>query len=64
MVSIETGVDKSLIYQTMSLINLGAIVLTIIPIITLIEDQKREFKQRGISTLAPIVAAVKTNSNI
>ncbi len=44
MVSAGTGVGKSLIYQIVPLINSGAIVLTITPTITFMEDQEREFK--------------------
>lgn len=44
--------------------NLGAIVLTITPIIGLIEDQERKLKQRGVSALALIAATVKANPNI
>ena len=48
----------------MSLINPGAIVLTITPTIALMEDQERELKQRSVSALALTVAAVKTDPNI
>lgn len=48
----------------MLLINLGAIVLTIISTITLIKDQKRELRQKSVSALALTTAAVKTDPNI
>lgn len=64
MVSAGTEEGKSLIYQLVPLINPGAIVLTITPIIALMEDQERKLKQKGISTLALTAAVVKTNSNI
>ena len=38
MINVETEVGKSLIYQEVFLMNLGAIVLTITPTITLMED--------------------------
>lgn len=44
--------------------NLRAIVLTITPIIILMEDQKRELKQRGVSALLLRAVAIKANSNI
>lgn len=64
MVSIKMGVGKSLICQVMPLINSGAIILTIIPSIVLIEDQKRELRQKNASILVLIAAVVKTDSNI
>ena len=44
MVTVETGVSKGLIYQTVFLINPGAIILKIISTITLIKDQDRKLK--------------------
>lgn len=44
IVSVKMGADKSLIYLMIFLINLGAIILTIISIIALIKDQKKELK--------------------
>ena len=44
--------------------NLGAIVLTIIPTIALIEDQKRELEQRDVNALALTAVTVKVNPNI
>lgn len=64
IINVRTKRSKSLIYQVIFLINLGAIVLTIILIIALIENQKRELKQRNINALVYITTAVKTNSNI
>lgn len=64
MVSVGTEAGKSLIYQVVLLINLGAIILTITSTITLIKDQKREFKQKGISALEFIAVVVTANLNI
>ena len=64
MVSARTRAGKSLIYQAVSLINPGAIVLTITPTITLMEDQERELKQKGVSALAITAATIKANPNI
>lgn len=44
IISTKMGANKSLIYQTVPLMNRKAKVLTITPTIVLIEDQKREFK--------------------
>lgn len=44
MISIRMGANKSLIYQIVPLMNPMAKVLTIIPTIILIKDQKRELK--------------------
>lgn len=38
MVNVGMGISKSLIYQIVLLINLGAIILTITPTIILMED--------------------------
>ena len=64
MISAKTRAGKSLIYQALLLINLGAIVLIITSTITLMKDQEKEFKQRGISTLTFTTAVVKANLNI
>lgn len=44
--------------------NPRAIVLTITPIIMPIEDQKKEFNQKNISTLVLTSIVVKANSHI
>ena len=44
IVSTGTGAGKSLIYQTVLLMNSEAIVLTITLTVALIDDQKRELK--------------------
>ena len=64
MISAKTGAGKSLIYQAVLLMNSGAIILTIIPIIALMEDQERELKQRDVITLALTATIVKVNPNI
>ena len=64
MVSVGMGVGKNLIYQAVLLINPGAIVLTITTTIILMKDQERELKERSISLLALIAAAVKADPKI
>ncbi len=61
MVSAGMTAGKSLIYQVVSLMNPGAIVLTITPTIALIENQERELKQRGVSALALTAITVKAD---
>lgn len=64
IVSVRSGAGRSLIYQVVLLMNLRAIILTIIPTIALIEDQERKLKQRNVSALALIAVAVKADPNI
>lgn len=64
MISTPIVENKSLIYQVMLLMNSGVIILTITLTIILIEDQKKELKQRSVSALVPITATVKTDPNI
>ncbi len=64
IVNTGIGVGKSLIYQTVLLINLRAIVLTITSTIIFIEDQKKEFRQRSISIFVVISAAIKADPNL
>lgn len=64
MVNAGIEVGKSLIYYVLFWINLGAIVLTTISIITLMEDQERELRQRDVSALALIAVTIKADPNI
>ena len=64
IVSPGMGASKSLIYQTIFLINPGAIILTITSTIMLMKHQNREFGQKDISALALIIVTVKTKLNI
>lgn len=64
MVNAEMWVGKRLIYQAMLLINPGAIILTIIPTIVLMEDQERKLKQRDVRSLALTAATVEVDPNI
>lgn len=64
IISAGTEAGKSLIYQAVPLINLRAIVLIITPTITLIEDQKRKLRQKGVSALVLTAAAIKVDPNI
>lgn len=64
MVSATMRADKSLIYHEMPLMNPRTIVIIILPTIMLMEDQKKEFKQRNVSALVVIAAAIKANPNI
>lgn len=64
IVGTRTKVGKSLIYKTISLINLRAIILTITLTITLMKGQERELKQKNISALALTAAAIKVDPNI
>lgn len=64
MVSVKTEAGKTLIYQSVILINSRAITLTIISIITLIEDQEQKLRQKSVSILALTAAKVKANFTI
>ena len=48
----------------MPLMNPRTIILTITPIIALMEDQEKELKQKGISALAATAAGIKADLNI
>lgn len=64
MVSVRTGIGKSLMYQGVFLINLGVVTLTITLTILLIEDQEKKLRQRDVSALELTTTAVKANPNI
>ncbi len=64
MVNAGIWVGKRLIYQAMFLMNPGAIVLTIIPTIVLMEDQEKKLKQKDVSSLALTAATVEVDPNI
>lgn len=62
--NIRIQANKSLIYQTIILINLRAIILIFTLIIVLIKDQKREFRTKNIIALALITITVKVDTKI